>query len=398
MPQKPPEADDGPLLFDPRTPEFRRDPHVYYRQLREKSPVYRNPLGGWLVTRYADCTKLLEDSRLRGIDAIRCFPDEAIAGRQDIPVNSDFVRFRKTVARALAPAVLERFRPRIQQIVDEALDTAIETGDVNLVDAFAYPLAATVFCELLGVPVSDRVKFRGWVDTISEIIDVFVVASAEMAEQHRQAQSEFTDYFRGAIAERRHEPRDDLLNALLAIEQDGAALTEDDVLTTCVTLLTAGHQTTVQFLTGAVYALLSHPRELRRFRDDPGISSTAIEELMRYASPVTLTVRSAATAIDVSGQRIPAGEYVVPVLAAANRDPEIFADPERLDLTRARNPHLAFGHGARACLGASLARLEGQIALSTLIRRAPEIALRGEPAYMSTIGLRAFSSLPVSLR
>lgn len=394
----------GGLVFDPTTPEFRRDPYRFYRRLRESAPVFRNPAGGWLLSRHADCASALQDTRLRNVEDIRCYPDANQSPDEsgNAPTGSDFAQIRGAVARALSPAVVRGYRPRVQRIVDELVGAALAAGasdsPVNLVETFCHPLGAIVFCELFGVPVSERDVFRGWVDAVVQGVDMLMAVAPDVAERRDRAMAEFSEYFRGLIGRRRTAPEADLLSDLIAIADGDGGLTEEQLVSSCVILLITGHESTVNFVANAVYALLSHPDELARFRDDPDIDQVAIDELMRYCSPANLVVRAASTDIEIDGNRIAAGEFVVPLLAAGNRDPEVFADPERLDLSRYPNPHLAFGHGLHYCLGATLARMEGLVALRTLTRRAPGLELAGEPEFKPTIGLRGLSELPVLAR
>lgn len=388
------------LVIDPFSPEFQRDPHSFYRKLRSTAPVFRAPNGSWLLSRYDLCASALEDTRLKNVENIRCYPDAETPSKSPVDAaQADYVRIRKSVARSLSPSSVRKFQPKLQELVNELLDAAVSAGDVDLVDAFCHPLAATVFCQLFGIPAEDRAMFREWVDGVVQGVDTVVVSSPEVTERRERAIARFADYFKELIADRRIRPQNDLLSALVAIQQDdGSMLTEKELISSCIILLIAGHESTVHFVSNATLALLSHPGELQRFRDDPGISSTAIEELMRYTSPANIVVREARTDFEIGGKELREGDSVILLLGAANRDPEVFADPERLDLTRDPNPHLAFGNGPHFCLGATLARLEGLLALSALARKAPALVLRGEPRYKPTLGLRGLASLPVSLR
>jgi cytochrome P450 len=385
------------LAFDPTSPDFRRDPYQFYRKLRETAPVFRNPAGGWLLSRYRDCAWALQDTRLTNVEDIRCYPDAADDAGTGAS-GGDFAQIRGAVARALSPAVVRGYQERVQQIVDELVDAVLAAGETDLVETLCHPLGAIVFCELFGVPAGDRDVFRAWVDAVVQGVDMLVAVAPEVAQRRDKAMAEFSDYFRNLIATRRAAPTGDLLSDLIAIADGDGGLTEEELVSSCVILLITGHESTVNFVSNSTHALLTHPTELTRFRDNPEVGQTAIDELMRYCSPANLLVRKASTDIELDGNRITAGEFVVPLLGAANRDPAVFPDPERLDLTRQPNPHLAFGHGLHYCLGAALARMEGLVALGTLTRRAPALELAGEPEFKPTIGLRGLAALPVRVR
>jgi cytochrome P450 len=384
------------LAFDPSSPEFRQDPHRYYRQLRDAAPVYRNPAGGWLLSRHADCRAAIEDPRLRNVEDVRCYPDGTTT--KSGAGGTDYARIRGAVARALSPAIIRTLRPRVQQLVDELLENASRRAEVDLVDALCQPMAAIVFCDLFGVPNVDRQLFRGWVDDAVRGIDVLLMDSPEVAERRARALDEFGEYFRRLIALRRREPADDLLSRLVAIEQDGDSLTEDELVSSCTILLIAGHESTANLVSGSAHALLTNQSELERARAMPELDAPAIDELMRHTSVAQLIVRAANEDLELGGQQVREGEYVVILLAAANRDPEVFAEPDLLDLTRDPNPHLSLGHGPHYCLGAALARMEATVALTTLLRRAPELALAGPPEYKPNVSMRGLARLPVRLR
>jgi cytochrome P450 len=286
-------------------------------------------------------------------------------------------------------------RPRVQAIADGLLDAVQDRGGMDLIDDYAFPLPITVIAELLGVPAEDRNNFREWSDAA-----VSGNASQEYLEEilipHMQA---FTDYLRALFEEKHANPRDDLVSALVQAEEAGDKLSEDELLGMVFLLLVAGHETTVNLIGNGVLALLQHPDQLRKLKDDPSLIKPAVEELLRYDGPVeTSTERFAREDVDMGRTVIPRGEMVLVVLAAADHDPERFSDPDNLDITRTDNRHLAFGKGVHHCLGAPLARMEGQIAISTLLRRMPNLRLKEPPESLSWrpgMILRGLRGLPV---
>jgi cytochrome P450 len=307
----------------------------------------------------------------------------------------DHERLRALVSKAFTPRLIERMRPRVQAIADGLLDAVQDSGGMDLIDDYAFPLPITVIAELLGVPAEDRNNFREWSDAA-----VSGNASQEYLEEilipHMQA---FTDYLRALFEEKHANPRDDLVSALVQAEEAGDKLSEDELLGMVFLLLVAGHETTVNLIGNGVLALLQHPDQLRKLKDDPSLIKPAVEELLRYDGPVeTSTERFAREDVDMGGTVIPRGEMVLVVLAAADHDPERFSDPDDLDITRTDNRHLAFGKGIHHCLGAPLARMEGQIAISTLLRRMPNLRLKGSSESLSwRLGmiLRGLRGLPV---
>lgn len=388
------EVVNDPLPVDLASPGFVRNPYPHYRLLREKAPVYRQPQGSWLLTRHHDCVAVLEDDRFVNVQEVRCYPDGVDGGAAE----TGYTQMRKAAAKALGPSTVRRFESRLHNMAGEMIDAALKAGDVDLVDCLAYPLPAIVFCDLFGLPPSDISVFRDWIDDLVRGVDLLIIDSAEVAARSRAAQMEFSAYLWRFIEERRRRQTDDLLSAIVQIQKDSDALTDSDLLAFCITFFIAGHAATSSFIPLAVKALLDNPGELARFRESSGDDRTAIEELMRYASPTQFTMRAALTDIELHGQHIKKGDIVGCVIGSANRDPHVFTDPERLDLTREENPHVVFGHGLHFCLGMHLARLEARLVLSTLVRRAPALRLRGEPSYKGAVWLRGLASLPIGLR
>ena len=403
MPQ-PPRVD----LLDPA---FKANPYPTYAELRSTAPVHRvelpDGLGIWLITRYDDVLAVLKDERLVK-DWRKVLTSEQLAQIPPIPPvmealsrnmldmdPPDHQRLRSLVSKAFTPRLIERLRPRVQAIADGLLDAVQDRGEMDLIDDYAFPLPITVIAELLGVPAEDRDSFREWSgaavsgNTTQEHLDKVLIP-------HMQA---FTDYLHALFEEKRKNPKDDLVSALLRAEEAGDKLSEDELLGMVFLLLVAGHETTVNLIGNGVLALLQHPDQLQKLKDDPSLIKPAVEELLRYDGPVeTSTERFAREDVRIGETVIPRGEMVLVVLAAADHDPERFADPDELDITRIDNRHLAFGKGIHHCLGAPLARMEGQIAISTLLARMPDLRLKGSSESLSWhpgLTLRGLRGLPL---
>jgi len=390
--------------FNPMAPEFVADPYPTYHRLRAEDPVHQSPLGFWVLTRYEDVVMSLRDPRF-GKEAIMSLVAARYGGLptgvglsmldRDPP---DHTRLRSLVNKAFTPRVVEVLRPRVQQIVDELIDHVRDKAGMDLIEDFAYPLPVIVICEMLGVPVEDRDRFREWGLAIARGLDgIMLPPESDVISRSMAARSALAGYFRELIAERRTRPRPDLLSGLIAAEEAGDKLTEDELLATCILLLVAGHETTVNLIGNGTLALLRHPDQLERLRRDPGLITSAVEELLRYDGPVQRTARVPSEDIAIGDRVIPKGELVMPFIGAADRDPAQFPDPDRLDIGRADNRHIAFGWGIHFCLGAPLARVEGQIAITTLVTRLPALALGTEaPQFRQSLTLRGLTSLRVA--
>ena len=390
--------------FNPMDPEFLANPYPTYQRLRAEDPVHHSPLDFWVLTRYEDVAAVLRDPRF-----IKEPLAPFVAARFGVAVPSgvglsmldrdppDHTRLRSLVSKAFTPRVVEGLRPRIQRIVDDLIARAEAAGSMDLIEEFAYPIPVNVICEMLGVPVEDHERFRGWSLDIARGLDsILLPPESEVPRRSGAARHAIGEYFRELIAERRASPRGDLLSALIAAEEAGDKLSEDELLATCILLLIAGHETTVNLIGNGTLALLRHPAELRRLRETPGLIASAVEELLRYDGPVQRTARIPSTDVTIGGRTIGKGEMVMPFIAAADRDPAQFPDPDRLDLARADNRHIAFGWGIHFCLGAPLARVEGQIAIGTLARRLPNLALATDKLeYRPSLTLRGLKTLPV---
>ena len=390
------------VTFNPMDPAFVADPYPTYHRLRAEDPVHQSPLGFWVLSRYEDVAASLRDPR---------FAKEAIAGfvaaRFGRPVERmsmldldppDHTRLRALVSKAFTPRVVEQLRSHIQSIVDDLLRSVDGAHAMDLIEDFAYPLPVIVICELLGVPVSDRERFKQWGLDVARGLDALLLPpDSDVIVRARASRFALTDYFRQLIAERRRAPRADLLSGLIAAEEAGDRLSEEDLLATSILLLLAGHETTVNLIGNGTLALLRHPAQLQRLREDPGLIGSAVEELLRYDGPVQRTARIPSEDVVVGGRTIPAGDMVMPFIGAADRDPAQFPDPDRLDLGRTPNRHIAFGLGIHFCLGAPLARVEGQIAINTLVQRFPKLALATDsPQFRQSLTLRGLSTLPVA--
>lgn len=379
------------LGFDPFDPDFHADPYAHYRRLRPGAPLRRTPGGLWISPSFDVCGRILRDPRFGHGDGPRLRGDRVPPQARSFLVLDppDHTRLRRLVSRAFTARFVERLRPRVTALVDGLLSGL--RGETDLVSGFAYPLPVAVISEMLGVPAEDHERFKGWSAALARGLDPeFLIPPAERGRRE-EARAEFAAYFRELAARRRAEPRDDLLSALAGIEE----LSEDELIATCILLLVAGHETTVNLIANGTLALLRHPGQLARFRADLAQAPAVVEELLRYDPPVQLSGRVALEDAEVAGQHVRAGEAVLLLLGAANRDPDVFPDPDRLDVTRAPERHLAFGLGIHFCLGAPLARLEGQIALAALARR--DLALAGDPSYKDNLILRGMSELPVRL-
>ena len=392
------------VQFNPIDPEFVADPYPTYHRLRAEDPVHHSPLGFWVLTRYEDVVASLRDPRLAK-EAIATFVAERL-GITPLGIGlsmldrdpPDHTRLRGLVSKAFTPRVVDVLRPHIQQIVDGLLDRAEARGAMDLIEDFAYPLPVIVICEMLGVPVEDRDRFKTWGLDIARGLDAVLLGpESEVVKRSSASRMALADYFRGLIAERRAAPRADMLSDLIAAEEAGDTLTENELLATCILLLVAGHETTVNLIGNGSLALLRHPDQLQRLRDTPGLIGAAVEELLRFDGPVQRTARIPSEDITIGGKRIPKGDMVMPFIGAADRDPAQFPEPDRLDIGRADNRHIAFGWGIHFCLGAPLARVEGQIAINTLVRRLPKLALATDaPAFRQSLTLRGLTALPVT--
>lgn len=387
------------------------DPYPFYAELRRRDPVHRVERGDvrfFVLTRHADVVSVLRDPRMSAEkfpEKLLAFaiagddPDFAALGRvvssvmlvKDAPAHT---RLRGLVAKAFTPRMVEGLRVRIERLVDALLDDVEAQGRLELIGDLAAPLPIIVIAELLGVPASDRGDFKRWSDDFVPFIDGSI--RDQGLQRAAKAASAMSRYFDEFIEERRKEPRDDLMSALVAAEAQGDVLSRDELIATAILLLAAGHETTTNLIGNGVLALLHHRDELERLRANPALAKSAVEELLRFDAPVQLTSRLPSEDIEVAGQRLESGVEVNVVLGAANRDPAQFAEPDRLDIGRVDNRHLSFGFGAHFCLGAPLARLEAQVTFQRLTTRFPKLDLDGGPPdWKPGIVLRGVKRLPL---
>ena len=397
---------------DLANPQFKANPYPFYARLRAEAPIWRTTLPdkrvAWLVTRYEDVAGVLRDDtfakdRLNAMDPEQLRKTPWMPGflkpleRNMLDLDDpDHARLRALVSKAFTPRLIERLRGRIETLSEELLDVMERKGGAELVGDYALPIPATVIAELLGVPAEDRRKFHRWSGKL-----VSVSSGRDMLRALPSALA-FTRYLRKIIERRRAEPGDDLLTALVRAEEAGDKLSEDEVLAMAFLLLVAGHETTVNLIASGVLVFLEHPEQAEALSSDPSLTKPAVEELLRYTSPVELaTERYAREDVEIAGTRIPRGELVLAVLGSANHDEREFEDPDVLNLTRDPNRHLALGRGGvHHCLGAPLARMEGQIAISALLRRFPHARLAVAPEtlrWRRGLFLRGLHMLPLVL-
>ncbi len=395
--------------FDLLSPEARRNPHPVYTRMRTEAPVYRlqhvemgeHP---WLLTRYADCVDLLKDDRFtkdhrrrpnfsfrdRGMEAA------AMINRHMLTVDPpDHTRLRGLVHKAFTPRMINEMSGRIQAITDDLINQFQHQHSMDFIKDFAFPLPVTVIAELLGVPAADRDKFREWSQTI-------VIEGVKGTNPDKVATMalEFMMYFHNMFDLRRAEPQDDLISGLVQVEDAGDKLEPQELISMVFLLLVAGHETTVNLIGNGTLTLLNHPDQMQLLRDDPTLIKTAVEEMLRYEGPVgASTMRWAMEDVELRGQVIPAGDMVLASLLAADRDPAVFENPDMFDITRQNNKHIAFGSGIHYCLGAPLARLEGAIAINSLLRRLPNLKLAVDPdelEWTDTVLLHGLRAMPVT--
>lgn len=428
----------GPL--DPQAEGYHDHLYDIYREYRNRRPIHweGEPLpstrGSWYLFRHADVNKVLKDPRfVRSLATV--FPEKAGMPAEPAPAGADpaiasestqpapqalpeaprpltfwdmasqwmllrdppdHTRLRRLVNAAFTPRAVMSYASRVEEIARELLQPALRDGGMDLIAAFAFPLPVIVIAEMLGVPAEDRGKFRTWSNAMAAALDA--EWNEEIDRRAAQATGEIWEYLTRVIEQRRANPGSDLLSALIEVRDQGDRLSEDELVAMAILLLVAGHETTVNLIGNGTLALLQHPDQLELLRREPERAAQAVEELLRYDAPVQMTSRFAAVDVELDGHTIRKGDNVVVVIGSANRDPEVNPDPDRLDITRQEIHHLAFGGGIHYCLGAPLARREGQIALTTLLKEAPILRMAcDKPAWRPGMVFRGLHSLPVEI-
>lgn len=402
---------DTVLAFDPWDPGFVADPYPAYAELRALGRVhYFEPTDQWLVPHHADVSALLRDRRL-GRTYQHRFTHEDF-GRTAPPAEHepfhtlndhgmldleppDHTRIRRLVSKAFTPRTVERLGPYVQRLAERLVDGLVAAGGGDLLTDVAEPLPVAVIAEMLGIPESDRAQLRPWSADICGMYELN--PSQETARRAVRASVEFSEYLRELIAARREEPGEDLISGLIAAYDEGDRLTEQEMISTCVLLLNAGHEATVNATVNGWWALFRHPEQLAALRADRSLVPTAVEELMRYDTPLQLFERWVLDEIEIDGTTIPRGAEIAMLFGSANHDPAVFADPGKLDLSRKDNPHISFSAGIHYCIGAPLARIELGASMAALLDRAPTLRLAEEPKRKPNFVIRGLQGLPVVL-
>ena len=401
------------LQYDENDPETISNPYPLYDQLRSHDPVHWSEANNfWLLTRYSDVASVIRDDRVSS-DRFRAISSDLPAEAQeqfapfinmvsawmlmsDAPAHT---RLRGLVNKAFTPRMIDNIRARIQELVDGMLDAVQDDGRFDLISALANPLPGIVIAEMLGVPAEDQPQFKKWSDDIA-IGLTGNDTTGSRAERYLIGQKSFlelSDYFKPVVERLRSQPEDNLLSAMVQAEESGDTLSQEELFANCVLLMFAGQETTTNLIGNGILALLNFPDQMEMLRNDPSLMVSATEELLRYDSPVQKLGRLAIEDIEVDGKKIAKGDEIVFCYAAANRDPEEFQFPNQLDLSRTNNRHMAFAHGTHYCLGAALARLEGQISINAVVQRMPNLRLESDDLEWNPSAiLRGLKSLPVS--
>ncbi len=394
------------LLFNPFDPAFRANPYPFYDTLREQAPAYWTPFNTLVLSRYDDIANTLRSNDFsRDIEKNA---DPAIsplqAPRRERPSGSksilnldppDHTRLRRLVSQAFTTSAIEKLRPRIQQLVDDVLDRAQDRGSMEVIDELAFPVPFQVISEMLVMPTERAAELRVWSQHITASLEP--TANDDDLDRAEAAIDQMIPYLVAIIDERRQHLGDDILSALIQAEEGGDRMSEQELISFVLLLYIAGHETTVNLIGNGTLALLRNPDQMAMWRDNPGIANAAIDELLRYDGPVQLTVRVPIVPVDYGDVHVEPGTVVMAVLGAANHDPAVFDDPHALRLDRANSHrHLAFAGGIHYCLGSSLAKLEAQIAIGTLIRRFQTLAIDGEPGWRDRLTIRGVDRLCVS--
>jgi cytochrome P450 len=407
-PLKPMQADYSLSLLRLYNHQILADPYPLYRRLRTEDPVHWDPfLHTWVVTRYRDVITVLQSFSAKCAPAPERLIEMGVAAMQ--PIGNilqrqmlfmdppDHTRLRALCGIAFTPRRVAGLQSHIAEIVDELLRPVLKRGYMDVIADFAEPLPSIVTAEMLGLPPSDHRQLKSWSAKFAAILGNFQHNHDQLLEMLRNLDEMFS-YFREAIREDRRNPKGGLIHAMLSAELDGHFLNEDDVIANCILLMVGGQETTPNLIGNGVLSLLRNPDQEHLLRRAPNLVPSAVEEFLRYESPSQHTTRLARSDVTIGQERIARGQSVIAVMGAANRDPERFTDPDRLDVARRDNKHVAFGTGGHFCFGAPLARMEGELAFAALLRDVPEFALTSEPLeWRNNTGLRGLSNLPITL-
>jgi cytochrome P450 len=395
--------------FNPRDPAFIANPYPAFRELRETAPVWRSPFGRTFLTRYEDASLLMRDRRL-GKDftepgaLIRRFGPTALQEPAVVELSHmmlmrdppDHTRLRGLVTKVFTARKIEEMRPGIQAITDRLLDKVAGESAMDAIRDLAFPLPVLVICELLGIPEEDRARFVTATASGAALLNP-VPPTREELDRANEGTLATGAYFEALFEQRRKDPRDDLLTLLVQAEEAGDRLTTEELRANVTLLFAAGHETTVNLIGNGIWSLLGNPSQWAAIRDNPALIPNAIEEILRYECPVQAVARTVAEPIEFGGIGFAKGDLIVALIGAANRDPEVFPDPERMDVTRERLRPLSFGGGIHFCIGAQLARIEAEVVFSTLLQRMPDLTLVDTaPHWRESFTLRGLTTLPVT--
>lgn len=388
------------LGVNPIDPDFRRNPYPYLKRLRDYDPVNETPIGVFRLTRYDDVVRMLKEvpSGVRMADGtifgginLPGGPSEFIL-RQDPP---DHTRLRKLMNQAFRPRAVEALRARVVKLVDELLDDAAARGEMDVIADLALPVPSTVICEMMGVPLSDRDQFTDWTASATHLLAA-AMAPPDVLERGFAAAVSLANYFTALIDERRKHLTDDILSDLIRAEEEGERLSHSELVSQSIGLLIAGFETTIGLIGNGVLALVRHPDQLAKLQAQPALIASAVDECLRYDGPIPLTIRVTREDTRFGDKVIPCDRPVMCMLSGANHDPKHFPDPDRFDITRKADHHLAFGGGVHFCLGAHLARLEAQIAIGGLVQRFRNFHLRSQDLVLGRSLFRVLAELPIS--
>ena len=401
------------IVFDPQDPDFIADPFPTFARLRVEDPVHKSSaLGGWILTRYADVRAVLNDDRLSSDRITPFFDTLSPEQREHVKTLGDSLRkwavfsdppqhtrLRALFNKAFTPHAVERLRSGMQGLVEQLLASAIPRKRMDLIADFAYPLPALVICQMIGLPLDNLEKIKVW----STAIENFLGLAKKPKSVYDAARSNLEDmgeFFREVVAERRSHPRDDMLSGLIVASDEGERLTEEELIGMCAMLVFAAHTTTTHLIGNGMLALLRQPEALETLRADltPLSIERAVDELLRYDGPVQVARRVVVVTIEIDGRSLQTGEIIFPMLNAANRDPQQFPEPDRLDFNRKQNRQIAFGLGPHFCAGAPLARMEAEIAFEAILRKLKDIQIAGPIEWLGSFGFRGLKALPLEFR